>query len=257
MRPAGSGVQVSWPRPGRALIVLIALNVVAYVTELVLIRSNQGSLVNELALSPSDVLERGHVWQLFTYMWLHKPDATSHLLFNMLFLWMFGSAMEKAWGPKRFVIGYLIFGVGGGIFTLLIALAARTDLLAPLIGGFWSSLHLGASGATMGMTIAWGLMHANQSVNFLFLGEMKGKTFIWIIVALQLLVALSLEPVSSAVHFGGMISAWIVCRGMWRPSRWRELFKRFELERRRKKIENELRVIDGAKNAPKNPRDWN
>jgi membrane associated rhomboid family serine protease len=254
-------MQVGWPKPGRAVIVLMALNVVAYVIELVLIRANEGTLVYKLALNPSDVLERGHVWQLFTYMWLHKPDATMHLLFNMLMLWMFGSPLEKWWGPKRFTIAYLVFGLGGAAFTLLVALVSRTDVMSPLIGSFWSSQHLGASGAIMGITIAWGLTFANQTINLLFLGEMKGKTFLWIIIAMELLVALSLEPVSSTAHFGGMIAAWVLVRGMWRPSKWKEMFRRADLERQRKKIVSELSVLDGGKNmpknAPKNPRDWN
>lgn len=257
MRPAASGMQGGFPRPGKAVIGLIAINIICYVVELVLLRANAGDWVGELVLTPAEVFERGHVWQVFTYIWLHKPDATMHLLFNMLMLWMFGSRLETAWGAKRFITGYLIFGLGGGVFTLLIALVSRTELFAPLIGGFWVREHLGASGAVMGVTVAWGLMFANQTMNFMFLGEMKGRTFLYVIIALELLIALSLEPVSSTSHFGGMIAAWVLLRGMWRPSRWRELFKRYDLERRKRKIESELRGLDAGKLPSKNPRDWN
>jgi membrane associated rhomboid family serine protease len=257
MRPASGGAQMSFPRPGKAVIVLLAVNVLAYVLELVLLRANV-TFIEDLFLTPADVFERGYVWQTVTYWWLHRPDSPGHLLMNMLWLWMFGSQLEKWWGAKRFLIGYAVFAFGGSVLTLLIGLLSRTDLFAPIMGGFWTKAHLGASGAVMGVTIAWGLTFANQKMNFLFLGEMKGKTFLMIIVAIELLMALSFDPVSSTSHFGGMIAAWILCRGMWKPSKWSELFKRMGLERRRRKVESELRVIDGGKSTPpKNPRDWN
>lgn len=256
MRPASGGAQLSFPRPGKAVIGLLAANVIAYVLQLVLLRANV-SFVQDLYLTPADVFDRGYVWQTVTYWWLHRPDAPGHLLMNLLWLYMFGSQLEKWWGPKRFLVGYVVFAFGGSVLTLIVGILSQTDVLSPLMGGFWVNPHLGASGAVMGITIAWGLTFANQTMNFLFLGEMKGKTFLMIIVAIELLMALSFDPVSSTSHFGGMIAAWILCRGLYKPSRWSEMFKRAGLQRKRRKVESELRVIDGGKSAPKNPRDWN
>src|SRR5690606_32802648 len=49
-------------------------------------------------------------YQLLTHMFMH--GSLFHLLFNMLVLWMFGSNMERIWGSKRFLIFYLICGLG-------------------------------------------------------------------------------------------------------------------------------------------------
>jgi membrane associated rhomboid family serine protease len=52
-------------------------------------------------------------YQFFTYMFLH--GSTMHLLSNMFALFMFGPLLEQFWGPKRFLIFYIVTGVGAGL----------------------------------------------------------------------------------------------------------------------------------------------
>lgn len=54
-----------------------------------------------------------HFWQPFTYMFMHGDFG--HLFFNMFALWMFGASVENYWGSKRFLIYYLITGLGAGL----------------------------------------------------------------------------------------------------------------------------------------------
>jgi membrane associated rhomboid family serine protease len=54
-------------------------------------------------------------WQFVTYMFLHDPGNFFHILFNMFALWMFGSTLENLWGTKRFLIFYLICGIGAAL----------------------------------------------------------------------------------------------------------------------------------------------
>jgi membrane associated rhomboid family serine protease len=256
MRPSNAGMQGGWPRPGRGVIALLAINIVFYVLELALMRA--GVPVAELFLTPAEVFDAGKFWQVGTYWWLHSPARVMHLLFNMLWLWMFGTQVERWWGTKRFAIAYVIFGFGGAALTLIVALLSRTDVFGPLLGGAWTRPHVGASGPVMGVLIAWGMTLGNQTMNFLFLGQMKAKTFMLIIIAIELLTALSFDEVSSSSHFGGMIAAFILCRGLWRPSEWQGVVKKIQLARRRKKIEHQLRILEGGKgDPPKDPRDWN
>ena len=65
------------------------------------------------SLVPKAVWQGGYLWQPFTYMWLHA--SFGHVAMNMLMLWMFGSQVAMAWGPKRFLRFYLICGVGAGL----------------------------------------------------------------------------------------------------------------------------------------------
>ena len=54
-----------------------------------------------------------HFYQFFTYMFLH--GGFTHIFFNMFALWMFGSVIERVWGPKKFIFYYIVCGIGAGI----------------------------------------------------------------------------------------------------------------------------------------------
>ena len=58
---------------------------------------------------------RAILWQPFTYMWLHDRQGIGHILMNCFVLWMFGSPLAMAWGPKRLMRFYLVCGVGAGL----------------------------------------------------------------------------------------------------------------------------------------------
>lgn len=59
-----------------------------------------------------------HLWQFITYMFMHGDFG--HLFFNMFALWMFGASIENVWGPKRFLIYYLVTGIGAALIHYLI-----------------------------------------------------------------------------------------------------------------------------------------
>lgn len=54
-----------------------------------------------------------HFWQFFTHMFVH--GNLTHLISNMFALWMFGSVLENVWGPKRFILFYLVCGMGAAM----------------------------------------------------------------------------------------------------------------------------------------------
>lgn len=56
-------------------------------------------------------------WQLVTNMFMH--GGIGHLFFNMFALWMFGSVLENLWGAKRFLIFYLICGLGADVLHMV------------------------------------------------------------------------------------------------------------------------------------------
>ena len=249
----GLGARPAFPKPGRALIVLMAANVALYVVELILMRLGV-TAVSRLFLTPSDVFQHLFLWQPLTYSWFHAPDAPFHLLLNMLWLYLFGAPLEAWWGQKRFVTAYFIFALSGAVFTLMTALSF--DVLG-IVPSFWVSPHLGASAAVMGMTVAWGLAFANQEMHFFLLGRMKGKTFVLILVAVELLTALSFSGVSSTSHFGGIVGAVILCRGLWKPAKVRSLVRNAKLRQQKKKLETELRLIQGGQKFPDDKSEWN
>ena len=101
-RRDGSGFMVFTNR-GAVCKWLIAINVVVFVLQVLTLpvgedRGGAGFFTNAFVLDPMLVIH-GQVWRLFTYAFLHDPTQIMHILFNMLFLWWFGSDMEDLLGP--------------------------------------------------------------------------------------------------------------------------------------------------------------
>jgi len=115
-------------------------------------------------------------WQFLTYMFMHDPQSPFHILFNMLALWMFGSTLENLWGPKRFLIFYLLCGLFAG-FVQVLAMAYDMSNYTHLYNTgqitaddltFVANVPvLGASGAVMGIFAAFAYSFPNSQL-FIF-----------------------------------------------------------------------------------------
>ena len=99
-------------------------------------------------------------WQFITYMFMH--GNFSHLFFNMFALWMFGYALENYWGSKRFLVYYLITGVGAALIqtgVLALEIRSMTAELPPFAAQHYINqiVTVGASGAVYGILLAFGM----------------------------------------------------------------------------------------------------
>ena len=168
-------------------------------------------------LTPRLVYESRYVWQLVTYMFLHSTGWLSHLLLNMLMLWMFGTEVERVWGTREFVKYYFVCGVGAGIVTCLT---------------FPTSTTIGASGAIFGIMLAYGLLYPNRQIYFWFIFPMRAISFVLLCTGIELFSLLSLQDgVAHFAHLGGMLFGYLYLKRVWRVRTfWREL--RWRLRRR-------------------------
>ncbi len=66
-------------------------------------------------------------YQFITYMFMH--GSFSHIFFNMFALWMFGSVLEQVWGPKKFLLYYIITGIGAALVHYLVFYFQITPVL--------------------------------------------------------------------------------------------------------------------------------
>lgn len=253
----GTRFRVEWPKS--AALVLILLNVIAYFVELVLLRAGS-ELPKDLALRPAIVVHEGKVWQLVTTLFLHDPARTGHLLYNMLWLWFVTPTLESAWGKYRVYATYAASGLAGALFTVAVG---SLGTYVPLFENVWTASHMGASGAVMGLVIAWCLMFRDQTLNLLFLGPIRGIYFLGFVVLMEVLTALSYEPVSSTSHFGGMMAGAVLGLDLWRFGALKDMWRRFRLRSKKRDIEKKLtrfEVIDGGRrDRPRrgaNPNDW-
>ena len=176
-----------------AVKALVITNVVAFLLTLIV-----PEMTYSLGLRPADVLG-GRVWQPLTYMFLH--GGVSHILFNMLALWMFGVELERMWGSAFFTRFYLICGVGAAATTILFSF-----LPGSLGAGLYGSLTVGASGAIYGILMAYALYFPDRRIYMYFLFPVPVKYFVMIVGAISLLSATGGpgSGVAHATHLGGL-----------------------------------------------------
>jgi membrane associated rhomboid family serine protease len=178
-----------------------------------------------LGLIPVDVV-RGYVWQLVTYSFLHSPVNYSHILFNMLMMWMIGGDLERHWGGRKYLIYWLVCAVGAGACVTLAG--AFRGVAIPTIG---------ASGAIYGLLLAYGTIFAERRFLFMLLFPIKARTLAWILFGIAFISNLTSQGdgVSHVAHLGGMVVGWLYLKRAWRlGDLWRELIWR--IRRRRFKV---------------------
>ncbi|MGB1317549.1 MAG: rhomboid family intramembrane serine protease [Flavobacteriales bacterium] len=188
--------------------------------------------------------------QLVTYIFMH--GGFHHILFNMFALWMFGSAIENFWGGKRFLIYYMVTGLGAGLIHLgvqeiqLYSVAsqmssemielARTEGMSvlemgknysdPLLGKYNGIINVptvGASGAVFGLLLAFGMMFPNTEIRLYFLFPIKAKYFVIGYGLIELFSGLANRAGDNVAHFahlGGMVFGYILIK-YWQKNRFR------------------------------------
>ena len=139
-------------------------------------------------------------WQLGSYSFLH--GGIGHLFFNMLGLWMFGSELERLWGPKRYLQFYFASVVVAGLTQLLFAWA---------IGS--STPTVGASGGLFGLLLAFGMLFPNRTIMPLFPPiPMKAKVFVALFGGIELILGVfgSSTGIAHFAHLGGMLGGYLM-----------------------------------------------
>jgi membrane associated rhomboid family serine protease len=153
---------------------------------------------NLLGLVPYLVWHKFYLWQLVTYLFLHGDF--SHILFNLLALWMFGGELEGAWGAKKFLKYYFLCGIGAGLCTTVftVLLSSPLSQIVPVIG---------SSGAIYGLLLAYGWLFPNRPIMLYFIVPIPAKYFVIIFGFLELLYFSrgSGGGISHLTHLGGLL----------------------------------------------------
>ena len=152
-----------------------------------------------LALTPRAVVDYFAVWQLATYMFLH--GGFSHIIWNMLALWMFGADIERAWGTRRFLKYYFACGIGAGVCVVVANYAAGTP----------DSSTIGSSGAIFGILLAFAMLFPTRTILWGFLIPIQAKYFVMIVGAIAFMMSMSggNSGVSEFAHLGGLLTGYL------------------------------------------------
>lgn len=194
------------------------------------------------------------IWQIITHMFMH--GGVMHILFNMFALYSFGSVLEQIWGGKKFILFYILCGLGSAFlytavnywqfheaYNILIekgitqldinnilengrGVVYSNDVVQNLSSSY-NSVALGASGAIYGLLVAFAFMFPNAGLALLFIPvPIKAKYFVPAILAYDLLSGLNGSSifgfgggVAHFAHIGGAIVGFLLM-WMWKKKQF-------------------------------------
>jgi membrane associated rhomboid family serine protease len=194
---------------------LIILNVLAWIAQLTL--DNQFQITAKGALWPVST-PMFEPYQVFSSMFLHAPsfEMFFHILFNMFALFMFGRVLENVWGPKKFLFFYLACGIGA---------SAAHLIMQQIMGGYVPAV--GASGAIMGIMVAFGYLFPNTELFIMPIPfPVKAK---WVVIGYVLLDLfggfgkIAGDNIAHFAHLGGALTGFIILL-VWNKTNRRTLY---------------------------------
>jgi membrane associated rhomboid family serine protease len=175
--------------------VMITLNTLMYIPQLF----GSISLVEFFALYDIQS-DNFRIYQIFTHMFLH--GGFIHLLLNMIVLWSFGKILEKIWSAKKFLILYILSGIGAAILSLLFSVVYDYTMM------------VGASGAISGLIGAMYVLHPESKIMLFFFIPIKIKTAVMWFAGISLILALTNFNfgIGNAAHLGGLVTGYLITK---------------------------------------------
>lgn len=164
--------------------ILIALNVVAYALQHLI--PGQWMLRNFL-FNPLYIEYTGEWWRVITAGFIHAQSSPTHLLLNMISLWMFGRVIEPMMGRAKYCVVYLVSLVGGSL---------GVWIWGYLVGDLNTST-VGASGAIFGLFGAYFVLTRLRGAN---------STPVITLIAINLIFGFIVPGVSWQAHLGGLFA---------------------------------------------------
>jgi membrane associated rhomboid family serine protease len=233
---------------------LIIVNVALWIGGVLILQNmflQENFLFRWFGLVPYKVIFEFHIWQPFTYMFLHASNVF-HVVFNMLMLWMLGSELESRWGGRFFLLYYMVSGVGAALLYMIAVFVYY------LISNQFLPLQIpvvGASGAVFGLFVAYGILFGERTIYFMMMFPMKAKHFVMILAGIEIVSLLSTGlhgDVANLAHLGGLVSGYLFLL-FW--SQWKRGQKPSKPRKRGRKLKL---VVDNERNEGSDgPRYWN
>jgi membrane associated rhomboid family serine protease len=177
-------------------------------------------------------------YQIITHMFMHSNYGLGHIFFNMFALVMFGTALERIWGAKRFLTFYLVCGLGAFVLHMGVnyvqihqmiaelpvgaleiiqtegyeAVLQSSNFVDPQLGdlnALYNGSIVGASGAIYGLLVAFGYLFPNTELMLIFFPvPIKAKYFIPFMMAAELFLGVGnfeWDNIAHFAHLGGAV----------------------------------------------------
>lgn len=146
-------------------------------------------LIQALAFYPEWQTVIFQPWRIITYMFLHAGPW--HIIFNMLWLWWMGRAVEETLGPRSFTVIYLGSGIGGALLDVLFAQFLGINYV------------IGASGAVFGVMVAFAMLYPTMPIHLFLLPPVEARYVVAGLIALNILSLGGGGNIAHIVHLGG------------------------------------------------------
>ena len=217
VRREGPSYLGSFLERGRVCKWLIGINVAVFFLQLATRGAEgMGWFTNALDLNVYEVVFHGQLWRLLTHAFLHDVMSPWHILFNMLFLWWFGSDVEDLYGPREFIAIYLVGGLASAVAYVVTSLPVVLALTDPAE----SPAAIGASGAVTAVLVIFACHYPTRIIYVMWFLPVP----IWLFVIFTVLHdAYSLvgrfeTGVAVAGHLGGAAFGYLYYKMTWRLS---------------------------------------
>ncbi|MBP5688736.1 MAG: rhomboid family intramembrane serine protease, partial [Muribaculaceae bacterium] len=174
-----------------------------------------------------------HFYQFFTYMFMHDSSSfyngLMHIFFNMFTLFMFGILLEKVMGMKRFLLFYIVCGIGAGLVQELVWQFTDGSITEDFVrfvddngvvlntvtrNEYFNMLvTVGASGAVFGILLAFAMLFPNIPLYIMFIPiPVKAKYAVIGFAVIELFFGVSgvMSSVAHFAHLGGMLFGLIL-----------------------------------------------
>ena len=222
---------------------LIIINIIFFIASMVF-----GELMYDLFAMHYPKSPNFTLWQPVTHMFMHGD--TTHILFNMFGLYMFGTPLEQMWGKQKFIFFYLSAGLGAVLIQTLVYhydVLTLTQILLDngltkldiesfyqsgrlntsiiqsvgeerLYSGIQSfkAVMVGASGALYGILVGFAMLFPNVQLMLLFPPiPIKAKFLVPLLILFDLFfgfTSYSVGPIAHFAHIGGAITGFMM---MW------------------------------------------
>jgi membrane associated rhomboid family serine protease len=195
------GAAANWS----AVTTLIVINVLVFLAEIFTAQGRDSWVEHALALKPDLFQHPWQAWQLLTYGFVHSSTEYTHILFNMIGLYVFGTEVETVYGKREFIKLYLSLIILSGLFNSVILLAG-----GPQAAG------VGASGGVFGLAVIFACHFPRRTLYVFGLLPMPAFVFVIGYVVLELLSTYDKNStVSHWTHLGGAAFGFLYYRTGW------------------------------------------
>jgi len=170
-------------------------------------------LIGLMSMRPVMIVNFGWIWTFVTYMFVH--GGFTHIIFNMLAIYIFGTHVERYMGSREFLLFYFVTGTLAGVFSFFFYL---------FTGQQWVFL-MGASGAVFAVSFAYAVFYPDSVIYIWGILPVRAPLMVLGFTVIELFSQLfrTNSGVAHLTHLAGFAFAWLYFVIRFNINPWKRL----------------------------------